>query len=58
MKTNIQKLQEWIDKEKKKGLINIDFTLAPNADKFTAEAMAEEILRMINAQGVPDKYLI
>ena len=59
MKTYSQQLQDWIDNEKKNGLVDFKFTLNPFADKktMTVESVAKELLEMIHAPTVPDPEL-
>jgi hypothetical protein len=59
MKTHAQQLQEWIDNEKKNGLVDFKFTLNPFADRktMTLDSVAKELLDMINAPTLPDKEL-
>jgi hypothetical protein len=59
MKTYSQQLQDWIDNEKKNGLVDFKFTLCPFADKktMTVESIAKELLEMIHAPTIPDPEL-
>lgn len=59
MKTYSQQLQDWLDNEKKHGLVDFKFTLNPFADKknMTVESIAKELLEAIHAPTVSDPEL-
>lgn len=59
MKTYSQQLQDWIDNEKTKGLVDFKFTLNPFVDKtqMTVDSVAKELLEMIHAPTIPDQEL-
>jgi hypothetical protein len=57
MKTESQKLQDWIDKEKRNGLIDFKISVT---EKFNGniESLAKEINEMLNAPTIPDISLM
>lgn len=57
MKTETQKLQDYLDAEKKNGLVDfhVDVNVGPDT---TLESVAEEINRMLAAPTVPDLELM
>ncbi len=59
MKTHSQQLQDWIDNEKTKGLVDFKFTLHPFADRkeMTVDSIAKELLEMVHAPTIPDPEL-
>lgn len=49
MKTEVQKLQEYLDNEKKNGLVDFKFSLHHDCKGATLESVAREINQMLAA---------
>ena len=51
--SELEKLQNWVDEEKKKGLVGIHFSVTENVSGATVESFAKEVNDLINAKEVP-----